>query len=389
MRLGITGAGAASRELAADHVIAATGYRIDLNRLAFLPDAIRSRLRTVAGSAGGGARLPVFRVPGSTSSGRRWRPTMGPVMRFVFGSGHAATAVGSPVGGYVRPEGRGRQSLRAGNGQRQSLGSSADRRGEAMTALGRNGSAGARASVDRLGLGRVPMILMYHGVADVAEDPNHLCVTPSRFAEQMTWLQRPGLRGVGIGTLVDAIACGPPARARRHHLRRRVRQRLEAALPELLRHGFTASMFIISDRLGGHNEWDEGPRWPLMSASQVGELAAAGMEIGSHGATHERLAGLGADQLEAEVSGSRASLGELVGDPIRGFAYPYGSMDAAARQAVRDAGYDYACAVQTPIAELGFMALPRIYVGQRDGARRMAAKRLLFRGYIAVKGRRP
>ena len=56
--------------------------------------------------------------------------------------------------------------------------------------------------------------------------------------------------------------------------------------------------------------------------------------------------------------------------------------------AVRDAGYDYACAVQTPMAELGFMALPRIYIGQRDDARRMAAKRLLFRGHIAVKGRR-
>ena len=37
-------------------------------------------------------------------------------------------------------------------------------------------------------------------------------------------------------------------------------------------------------------------------------------------------------RLEAEVSGSRASLGELMGAPIRGFAYPYGSMDAAARQ---------------------------------------------------------
>ena len=60
-------------------------------------------------------------------------------------------------------------------------------------------------------------------------------------------------------------------------------------------------------------------------------------------------------------------------------------MDAAARQAVRDAGYDWACAVQASVAELGFMALPRVYVGQRDDARRMTAKRLLFRGQIAVR----
>ena len=102
-----------------------------------------------------------------------------------------------------------------------------------------------------------------------------------------------------------------------------------------------------------------------------------------------RLAGLDAGQLKAQVGDSKASLAELIGAPVRGFAYPYGSMDAAARLAVRDAGYDYACAVETPLRELGIMALPRVYVGQSDDARRMAAKRLLFRGYIAVKGRRP
>ena len=255
-----------------------------------------------------------------------------------------------------------------------------------MTTVGVTGLQGA---VSKLGLGRVPMILMYHGVADVTEDPNQLCVTPSRFAAQMAALQRLGLRGVAIGTLVDAMRAG--------------RQRglvgitfddgyvnvLEAALPELKCRGFTASVFIISGRLGGTNDWDEGPSWPLLSASQVGELAAAGMEVGSHSTTHVRLAGLPASQLEAEVSGSRSSLGELVGAPVRGFAYPYGSMDAAARRAVRDAGYDYACAVQTPMAALGIMALPRIYVGQQDGAARMTAKRFLYRGYIAIKGIRP
>ena len=256
-----------------------------------------------------------------------------------------------------------------------------------MIVLGGDGKTSAQAGTGALRLGQVPMILMYHGVAEVAEDPNQLCVTPGRFAEQMASLQRLGLRGVGIGTLVDAMRAG--------------RQRglvgitfddgyvsvLEAAVPELSRRGFTASVFIISGRLGGTNEWDEGPAWPLLSGSQVGELAAAGIEIGSHSATHVRLAGLPPGQLKAEVSESRASLAELVGARVGGFAYPYGSMDAAARSAVRDAGYDYACAVQTPRADLGLMALPRIYVGQQDGAARMAAKRFLYRRYIAAKGR--
>jgi peptidoglycan/xylan/chitin deacetylase (PgdA/CDA1 family) len=243
-------------------------------------------------------------------------------------------------------------------------------------------------TADRVGLGSVPMILMYHAVAEADEDPHNLCVPPDRFAGQMAWLQRRGLRGVSVGALVEAMRAG--------------RQRglvgitfddgyvsvLEAALPELLRRGFTASMFIISDRIGKSNDWDEGPVWPLMSADQVGQLADAGMEIGSHSATHPRLAGIDATRLTAEVNESRARLAGLVGAPIRGFAYPYGSMDAAARSAVRDAGYGYACAVQTPTAQLGLMALPRLYIGHRDGAAQMAAKRLLYRGYFALRGRR-
>jgi peptidoglycan/xylan/chitin deacetylase (PgdA/CDA1 family) len=257
-----------------------------------------------------------------------------------------------------------------------------------MSTLGRDGRFSATASLARLRLSRTPMILMYHGVADVDEDPNKLCVTPSRFAEQMRWLKRHGLRGVGIGTLIDAM--------------RADRQRglvgitfddgyvnvFEAAVPELLRHGFTATMFILSGRLGGSNEWDEGPVWRLMSADQIRELAVLGMEVGSHGATHQRLVGIGTDQLAAEVSASRAAIRDVVGAPVRGFAYPYGFVDAAARRAVRDAGYDYACAVVPPMAELGLLALPRVGVGQRDGACRMAVKRLLFRSYFAVKARR-
>ena len=221
-----------------------------------------------------------------------------------------------------------------------------------MNTLGRNGRASATASVPRLGLSRTPMILMYHGVADVGEDPNQLCVTPSRFAEQMGWLKRHGLRGVGIGTLVDALRAGRQRGLVGITFDDGYASVLEAAVPELLRHGFTASMFVLSGHLNGCNQWDKGPVWPLVSADQVRELAAAGMEVGSHGATHRRLAGIGSDELAAEVNASRTAISELMGAPVRGFAYPYGSMDAGARRAVRDAGYDYACAVATPMAEL-------------------------------------
>jgi peptidoglycan/xylan/chitin deacetylase (PgdA/CDA1 family) len=252
-----------------------------------------------------------------------------------------------------------------------------------------DGSIGTAADLGRLGLGQVPMILMYHCVQEVPEDPHRLCVTPARFAEQMSWLREHGLRGVGMGTLVDAMAAGREQGLVGITFDDGYVNILENALPELQRHEFTATMFIISDLLGGTNEWDashSGPVWPLMSAGQVAELAAAGMEVGAHSATHVRLAGIGADRLAAEVSGSRSTLSELVGHAIRGFAYPWGNMDAAARRAVRDAGYHYACSVESPLSDLGIMALPRITFTQRDGAGRLAVKRRFYRSYLAYEG---
>jgi len=241
---------------------------------------------------------------------------------------------------------------------------------------------------ERLSPRHVPMILMYHAVAAVPQDPNQLCVAPTRFAEQMAWFERHRLRGVGVGTLVDAMRAGRARGLVGITFDDGYASVLEAALPELQRRGFGATVFVISGLLGGANDWDEGPSWPLLSEGEVGELAAAGIEIGSHGTTHVPLAGASGEQLATEVVASRVTIGALVGAEVRGFAYPYGSMDAAARRAVGDAGYDYACAVDAPMAQLGLMALPRIYIGQQDGAARMAVKRLLYKGYIAAGGRR-
>ena len=96
-------------ELAADHVIAATGYRPDLGRLTFLDEGLRSRLRTVAGT-------PVVdrdyqtSVPGLYVVGPGVAPTFGPVMRFVYGADHAARTVGRRLAcaGATRRADRGR-----------------------------------------------------------------------------------------------------------------------------------------------------------------------------------------------------------------------------------------------------------------------------------------
>ena len=96
VRLSVTASSGPSRELDCDHVVAATGYRTDLARLAFLSEAIRSGLRTLVGSPVVG-RDYQSSVPGLSFVGTAVAPTMGPVMRFVYGTRHAAPAVARQV----------------------------------------------------------------------------------------------------------------------------------------------------------------------------------------------------------------------------------------------------------------------------------------------------
>ena len=112
--LGLTGTDGSSRELSADHVIAATGYRTDLTRLPFLGSQIRSGLRKVPGTGSSVVgRDYQSSVPGLYVIGPAVAPTMGPVMRFVFGSEHAATTVARQLTGAAAV-GRSRTAVAAG-----------------------------------------------------------------------------------------------------------------------------------------------------------------------------------------------------------------------------------------------------------------------------------
>lgn len=238
------------------------------------------------------------------------------------------------------------------------------------------------AAEDPIRIRRLPLILMYHSVGAVGRDPYRLCVSPARFTAQMDWLAQRGLRGVSVAGLLRARAEGTDDRLVGITFDDGYDNLIDHALPVLGRHGFTATMFVLPGRLSGVNDWDEGLPWSLLSASGIGELASAGMEIGSHTVTHARLAGAASSAL-AEIADSRAALEDLTGEPVLGFAYPYGSVDQRARDAVRRAGYEYACSV-SPHGAPGRFALPRVPVAQADGPAWMSVKRALYRPRFAL-----
>ncbi|MCA1221758.1 polysaccharide deacetylase family protein [Streptomyces sp. 8L] len=223
---------------------------------------------------------------------------------------------------------------------------------------------------------------MYHSVADPAHDPYRVTVSPRRLDQQLRLLRRRGLRGVSMERLLRARAEGSDAGLVGLTFDDGYADFTTHALPALLRHGFTATVYVLPGRLGGANEWDPlGPRKPLLTEDGVRAAAGAGMEIGSHGLLHTDLTDRDAvdgELLAAETARSRELLRAVTGTDVTGFCYPYGSVDMRAIDAVRAAGYQYAVGID-PGPLTGLFALPRVHVGQDDTATRLLLKLALHR----------
>lgn len=110
VRLRLAGTDGRERDLDADHVIAGTGYRAELARLTFLSERLRAAVRTVAGTPRVGADYQSS-VPGLYFTGPAVATTFGPVMRFVYGTDHAARTMAAAAAGAA---GRRRELVGAG-----------------------------------------------------------------------------------------------------------------------------------------------------------------------------------------------------------------------------------------------------------------------------------
>lgn len=119
------------------------------------------------------------------------------------------------------------------------------------------------------------------------------------------------------------------------------------ARPILAEMRIPATVFVVAGAVGKTNFWDQhrGDRAEkMLSASELREMASGGIEIGSHSMSHPRLTEVSDEVLREEVGGSRKALEDTLGQPVAGFSYPYGAWDARVREAVIEAGYQYAMA---------------------------------------------
>jgi thioredoxin reductase len=90
--LHLRGLDGSKKEILTDHVIAATGYKVKMDRLTFLNPEIRSKVKCVAGYPELSTSFESS-VPGLYFVGLAAASSFGPVMRFAYGAGFAAQRV--------------------------------------------------------------------------------------------------------------------------------------------------------------------------------------------------------------------------------------------------------------------------------------------------------
>jgi peptidoglycan/xylan/chitin deacetylase (PgdA/CDA1 family) len=237
-------------------------------------------------------------------------------------------------------------------------------------------------------------ILMYHQIdtPPVRGTPMRgMVVSPRRFAAQMRLLRRLGFHGLSMGELVPYLVGKRRGRVVGITFDDGYLNTLEQALPVLKRHGFTATCYAVSQRVGCFNDWDAAqgvPQKPLMDAMQLRAWRAAGMEIGAHTRHHMDLTRLPDDAAREEIHQCRTELEAILDAPIEHFCYPYGRYTEREIRLVREAGFLTATTVRRGRAQPGndLYALPRVLVAQATHLGQFALK--LLTAYEDRRGRR-
>lgn len=97
VRLALAGPAGRRDVLHTDHVLAATGYQVDVERIPVLEPALRTSVRTWPGGAPVLSAGCESSVPGLYFTGLAAAPTFGPLLRFVHGTTFAAPRVAESV----------------------------------------------------------------------------------------------------------------------------------------------------------------------------------------------------------------------------------------------------------------------------------------------------
>jgi len=211
-------------------------------------------------------------------------------------------------------------------------------------------------------------VLYYHSV--MLEKGNEVRMPPVQLEAQMTYMRDRGYESVTLDQLYQAFYKGGvlPAKPFIITFDDGYVDNYEVAFPILKKHGFTATVFMVSSYING-----EG----FLSWTQLKELLANGWEIEGHTVNHPYLTQRDKATLLNELKSSKELMEKELGQPVSYFAYPYGDLNGDVVQAVKDTGYLMAFTTDRGWADLNLdeWHLQRVYcfadMGMNEFSRRL------------------
>jgi GT2 family glycosyltransferase/peptidoglycan/xylan/chitin deacetylase (PgdA/CDA1 family) len=186
-------------------------------------------------------------------------------------------------------------------------------------------------------------ILAYHGFGRPGEPASRFVVPLRRFARQMAWLQRRGYHVLSLDEYLQHRADDrlPPERSIVLTIDDGYAEVAEAVEDVLQRCGFSATLFLVSEALGGANTWDrDGPLAGrrMLSWDTIARFGGRLVTVGAHSRTHALLTTLSPNAVRSEIAGSRDDLAQRLSGDVQAFAYPYGASNPECQTVAEQAG---------------------------------------------------
>ncbi len=191
-------------------------------------------------------------------------------------------------------------------------------------------------------------IFNYHHVGPIPSNasPARICftVTPGVFRQQMRYFKDHGYTPVALDVLTAFFDRGTPIppKAVAITFDDGWEDQYRWAFPVLVEYGFRAAFFIPVDWVGHPG---------IVTWTQLRDMRAAGMTIGTHGAKHYHFDSISDDLLRKEIVGSRKKMEEHLSARVDYLAYPGGHWGDRALTLVRAARYRAAMGVQHDIVQ--------------------------------------
>lgn len=218
-------------------------------------------------------------------------------------------------------------------------------------------------------------ILMYHQVGKFMPMKTHRAnyCDVDRFRSQMHWLRVLGVHVLSMTELVAVLQGQSALKGRSVVLTfdDGCVNFMEHALPVLKAYNYPSIVYPIASLAGGKGHWLAAKGHPtpsLMSFSQLREIAAQGVTIGSHANTHTHLAQLDDAQQLDELKTSKEHLQQELGLPVEHVCYPYGSYNVSTLKIASECGYITGMTCERAAAKPGedMLALPRKAISYGD-----------------------